>query len=543
MGKEIGIDFGTTNTIVSYMNRNNELVTMELIDTDETIIPTAIFFKTANECIIGTRAVEAMVTNPDCGRRNFKTLLDSPKKIKLIAANGKKIALTAANLTRFFLNELIRNVQEKISEEFSDVPDMNYIDNVIITVPAKFSTNAIENIKQAAINAGMTSVRLMKEPVAAAVAYMHEHKDVEGKNILVYDFGGGTFDISILKNENEIYESVYDDGIAELGGNNITDAIIKDMTEKINDFLSGKMYDFQVIGNPDKYNPDCGISQPSFHKNHIEIYNACNNKIKHKLASGRKEFTDDIPLVVAEDENGKKKLEYYTYKYTIDEVEKIIEPYIQKTIDITERALEYAVQNKIRIDKIIIAGGSSKLPIIKKMLSNLRVESYLEKYHNMPTVTADDDVTTLISRGAAIMANENFNLSSIRQTTQLQYGFEGKIDNVLNAFTTIIEENQNLPCEKIQNFMIEDDIHDEMDIKIYSRDPKSWDGKNLSVVCPAVKFIDDFCISGIPDGTGRILKAKLTIKEDRTIVVDANTIVGDKVISDNHVVKKGSNLI
>lgn len=543
MGKEIGIDFGTTNTIVSYMNINNELVTMELEDTDETIIPTAIFFRTESSCIIGANAVNALIVKPECGRRNFKTLLDSNKKIRITAENGKKIALTPVNLTRFFFNELIRNVQARISEEFQDVPDMNYIDNVIVTVPAKFSPNANENIKQSAIDAGITSVELMKEPIAAAVAYIYEHSNMEGKNILVYDFGGGTFDISILKNENEIYDNVYDDGDPKLGGNDITNAIMKDMTEKINDFLCSKMCDFQVISNPDKYRPDCGISEHSFFKNYLAIYTACNDRIKHRLARGRREFTDEISIIVAEDEEKRPKVEYYTYHYTADEIEQLIEPYIQKTIDLTAKALEFAVKSKIRIDKIIIAGGSSQLPMIRRMLSGLSVESYIEKYHAMPDVIVDDDVTTLISRGAAIMANENFNLKSIRQITQLQYGFESRSANVFNAFQTIIKENQNLPCEKIQNFMIDDNVHDELEIKIYSRDPKSWDGKNISVVSPAVRFIDSFYISGIPDGNNRIVKAKLTVKEDGTIVVEADTMVGDKVISENHTVKKGSNLI
>jgi len=548
MGKEIGIDLGTTNTIVSYVNKYNELVTMEL--KDHAIIPSVIYFKSRSECVIGYRAISNGIFNPKACVKNFKSFFGKKERFKITAEDGDEFSLTAVQVAGFFLREIIKNVQDKIANEFRDIADMNFISKVVISVPAKFNPTEREAVKKAAISARLNDVALMTEPTAAAIAYVHDREGLEGKTVLVYDFGGGTFDISIMKNQNGIFSVLYTDGDEHLGGNDITDKIANYIIEEINNEFLDKGIDLELPLKPKNYNSEmCNIDELSYLTNYNKIIEVCNEQIKHRLSDGKNEFYGEIPIIIGKKDDGRDERYYYEYKYSLEQINELIEDEIERTVDITRTAIEWSAtrknenprENNIKIDRIILAGGSSQIPMIKQMLEQSAVSEYDEQFGNIPVIS-DDDVSTLISRGAAIMANENYRASGVKEKTNYEYGVQGEIGAVLDAFDMIIPDNEDIPCHRCKTFKIKDDF-DNLEIKIYTRNAKSKNKRNITIRSKAVQFIDELIIENIPKDKNRTVEIDFTINQDGSLSIQADIKAGEKIISKNHKIQKGSNLL
>ena len=222
MGKEIGIDLGTTNTVVSYVNKKGRLRCLRY--ENKNIIPSVVYFMSEKEFIIGEKAKKRYVSNPEAGIASFKSHLAEKEKIEVIAENGDKFKYRAKKVASNFLNQVINRIEEQLLKEFG--PEEGCIGNVVITVPAKFNDAEKEATKWAAKNAGFENVKLATEPTAAAIAHRQESGQ-EGNSILVYDFGGGTFDVSVIHEERGRFVEIATGGDKHLGGNKLTDILAK----------------------------------------------------------------------------------------------------------------------------------------------------------------------------------------------------------------------------------------------------------------------------------------------------------------------------
>ncbi|MBD5158636.1 MAG: Hsp70 family protein, partial [Ruminococcus sp.] len=322
MGKEIGIDLGTTNTVVSYMNRYNNIRTMNLkSNKNRAIIPSVIYFKSRNDILIGISAKSKGTLKPRACVKDFKSRLGNMKfKYNVTAENGEKFNITASKAVSIFLKKVIEDAQNVISDEFYDTPELASIDKVVISVPAKFEENQIADLKRAAKEASLNNVELIPEPTAAAIAYINEHDIKNNENILVYDFGGGTFDIAILERNGNSFSSPQTDGDVRLGGNDITKRIIEDVIMHINDDFKMNM-----PSKPEDYDEEyCNIDKDIFIRNYNEIFRACNDDIKHLYGNNGDEFTGDIRIITGRKDDGNYISRRFDYYYNIDDIENII---------------------------------------------------------------------------------------------------------------------------------------------------------------------------------------------------------------------------
>jgi len=548
MGKEIGIDFGTTNTVVSYVNKYDNLVTMSLTNSNDSIIPSVIYFNSKENYIIGSRALRKSRLKPSAAVKNFKSYFGEPKhKFHVKAENGDEFKLNSVQVASFFLREVIRNVQDKITNEFRNTPEVAYIDKVVISVPAKFNSVAISSVKKAAIAANISQVDLIFEPNAAAVAYIENHKDMERKNIIVYDFGGGTFDISLMEKRNDVYDVKYTGGDEKLGGNDLTASIARNMIGIVNDDFGLEMP--EVIDDYDENY--CLIDRESCVENLNKITNICNESIKHDLSAGRKEFTDEIPIIVGKNEDGEDEKKYFQYYYTKEDIYQMITPYIDRTIEKTKAALQKAIELNIKVDRIILAGGSSQIPIIEVKLRDMikkfieeTEDEYKELFSELEVIS-DDDVSTLISKGAAIKANNNYKSIDFQNRTNNEFGIKIKNGVLRDMFKVIIPSGEFLPCSCKQEFALNDSVGGRLEIDIYERNIQEWTGENVSVRDRSVSYIDRLIISdtglvNTPDAKALIT---FTAQKDGTVEVKADIQSGDRLISRNHFIRRESDLI
>lgn len=252
MGQTIGIDFGTTNTVVSFKNKKGKIICLRGENNSKSI-PTALYFLSKNDYVIGEKALKLADAANIEPIVSFKSHLEEKRfRYDVVCEDGGSFKLSAKKATTYFLSKIINSAQDRVIKVFGAVD--GYIEKAIITVPAKFSTASKEEIRDAAIAAGLSDVEMTLEPTAAAAAaYQALEETNPVTTMLVYDFGGGTFDISVMqatKKENHIkYEQIYTAGDKELGGNDVTYLIACDILEKVNEAYDLDMeFDEDVSG-------------------------------------------------------------------------------------------------------------------------------------------------------------------------------------------------------------------------------------------------------------------------------------------------------
>ena len=523
MGKEIGIDLGTTNTVVSYVNKHDKIATLKFKN-NKYIIPSAIYFKSKSDIVIGEEAKKngLMKKNKNAYVDNFKSNMGNPKyKYSVTAENGDKFKLTSKQLASKFLKKVLYSMQDKINREFSDTND-NYIDKAVITVPAKFNDVERQATKQAGISAGLQDVQLMAEPTAGAIAYMEDH-GVSDRNILVYDFGGGTFDISLLENNNGVFKVRSTDGDKHLGGNNITQKIVNLFIDQLNED-----FEYDIPYTIEDYDSDyCELQWNDFIVLYMDILSICNN-IKEELSEGESVFEDVLEVKKDDD------IQEWEYYYTAEEICKAIEDEVDTTINITKNMLKYAKDNDISIDNIILTGGSSQLPMVEEKLS---------KIFNANSIDLDVDVTTLISRGATLVANEKYSIDKIEETTNAEIGVKSRIGSVVDGFKPIIPDGVRLPYTASSDFIVQDKNAKRMTITIYERNIKSKP-KNETIRDKSVQKLDELIIDNLPDSDSNlIVTITFTANKDGSLKLSADIKSNGKVISKEHTIEKESNLL
>ena len=526
MGKEIGIDLGTTNTVVSYMNKNGKL--RQLRYDGKEIIPSVIYFRSESEYFIGEAAQKYFNNNPAAGIKNFKTTIGNSERHEIIPEVGKPFYKRSREIAQLFLNKIVVGMENKLIKEFGAIDGC--IDRAVITVPANFSSTEKGATKNAARSAGLSDVKLAAEPTAAAIAYEDSQGDENSRSvILVYDFGGGTFDVSIIQKNNGAFEEITTNGDKHLGGNILTNILAEEILSRVNED-----YGVEFPFAEDEFDEDYhGISLSEYRQNMNEIWRVA-NLIKEDLSESN-DVIENFNIYLPND-----KSELVTVDFSRDELEEYIKDSIERTVEITLKEIQRAKDLGFnKIDQIVLAGGSSNIPLVKE-----RLEECLQNQD----VVFCDDVSTLISRGAAVLAQRYAQIDSLsKAVTNVQMGVAATQGVHFERFQMIIPEDEPLPCAKKKIFYLSQDNQKKLEIEYYERDIKNFPNA-VRVDDEGIEQIDSLIIDNLPPN----LKAAETLVEVEFIAqkdgsLDINVELkdrnGKKISSGNMNYKKKSDLL
>ncbi|QTA90789.1 Hsp70 family protein [Desulfonema magnum] len=355
------------------------------------------------------------------------------------------------------------------------------VSNAVITVPANFNNVEIESTKRAAKKAGFEEVTILKEPTAAAIAYgLGVEQD---KNILIYDFGGGTFDVSIIKVQTDktltedqtdkIFRVINTGGDANLGGEDLTRELINFIYDELEESLGLDMYRLE----------DSGLSSEQYLYNETKIYEEAElSKIR---LSQFKRTEISFPVLYTREEQ-----RAWSLTVTRNEFENLVRDKTKKTLDALGKTLNGADLNAEDIDIVVLAGGTSLMPFIQE-----RVRRYFGKSPNCEKNTA-----TVIAQGAAIVASSKWDNAEggiqeeiiIYEKTVADFGIELKG----HRFDCLIPADTELPAIKEKNYSPVIERQKELRISVYRRSKQYQ--TETRIFNDGIDYIDKISISNLP---------------------------------------------
>lgn len=455
MGKVIGIDLGTTNSCVAFME-GDEAVVIPNAEGGRTT-PSVVGFSKSGERLVGEAAKRQAITNPDKTIISIKRHMGTDYKVKI---DDKEY--TPQQISAMILRKLKSDAEAYLGEK---------VTQAVITVPAYFNDSQRQATKDAGRIAGLEVLRIINEPTAAALAYGLDKAD--DQTILVFDLGGGTFDVSILELGDGLFEVKATSGNNKLGGDDFDQAIIDYLVEE--------------------FKKEHGIDLTN-DKMAMQRLKDAAEKAKKDL-SGVLTTTISLPFLSA-DETGPKHLEVTLTRAKFNELTAHL---VEKTMEPTRRALKDAGLEPNQIDKVILVGGSTRIPAVQEAIKNLIGKE--------PSKGVNPD--EVVAMGAAIqggvLAGEVKDVVLL-DVTPLSLG----IETLGGVFTKLIERNTTIPTEKTQIFSTAADNQTVVDIHVLQGErPMAKDNKSLG----------QFQLHGIPPAPRGVPQIEVTFK------IDANGIV------------------
>jgi len=476
MAKVIGIDLGTTNSCVAVMDGKSP----KIIENSEGARTTpSMVGLVDDERLVGQPAKRQAVTNPEntlyaikrlIGRRHDDEYSDKFSKLvpyKIVPAkNGD--AWVEANGQEYAPSEVSSFILRKLKED-AEAYLGETVDKAVITVPAYFNDAQRQATKDAGKIAGLEVLRIINEPTAAALAYGLDKK--ESGTIVVYDLGGGTFDVSILEVGDGVFEVKSTNGDTFLGG--------EDFDQRIIDFIA------------DQFKKENGIDLRS-DKLALQRMKEAAEKAKIELSSAAQ--TDiNLPFITA-DASGPKHL---NVKMTRSQYEALVDDLISKTIVPCKAALKDAGVNASDIDEVILVGGMTRMPKVIEAVSSF--------FKNEPHRGVNPD--EVVASGAAIQGGVligDVKDVLLLDVTPLSLG----IETLGGVFTRLIDRNTTIPSKKAQTFSTAEDNQSAVTIRVsqgereMASDNKSLGEFNLEGIAPAARGIPQIEVAFDIDANG-----------------------------------------
>jgi len=477
MAKIIGIDLGTTNSAVAIME--GEKVTVIPNEEGGRTTPSVVGFTAKGERLVGQVAKRQRVTNPEntiysikrfMGRR-FEEVTQEIKQVPFkvtqfsngdvrVEALGKQYA--PPEISAMILQKLKKSAEDYLGEK---------IEKAVITVPAYFNDSQRKATKDAGKIAGLDVVRIINEPTAAALAYgMDKKKD---QTIAVYDFGGGTFDISILEVGEGVVEVKSTNGDTHLGGD--------DIDQRIQDWIVGE------------FKKESGIDLTR-DKMALQRLKEAAEKAKMELSTTM-ETEINLPFISA-DQSGPKHL---LMKLTRAKLESLVEDLVQRSVGPCKQALADANLKSEAIDEVILVGGQTRMPRIQELVKNF----FGREPHK--GVNPDEVVAIGAAVQGAVLAGDVKDVLLL-DVTPLTLG----IETLGGVFTKMIARNTTIPTKKTETYSTASDNQPSVEIHVLQgeREMASYN-----------RTLGRFHLDGIPPAPRGIPKVEVTFD------IDANGIL------------------
>lgn len=471
----VGIDLGTTNSEIAVVQDGKVIVIEEA---GSKIVPSFVGMGENDEILVGEPAKNQYALYPE------RTI----KSVKRHMGEETKLELAEQTYTPQEVSAMILKRLKAIAESYLNEP----VNKAVITVPAYFSDAQRQATREAGEIAGLEVVRMINEPTAAALSYEANHKS--HKHILVYDLGGGTFDVSVVSLEQDVVEVLASHGNNKLGGD--------DFDQKIIDYIVDHI-------------------KPQSSKAMARI---------NRAAEAAKRALSNQPFVTIEEEyleqqNGTPI--HLSLELSRDDYESMIAEYIDETLEAVHIALNGANLLASDIDEILLVGGSTRTPLVSKRLE--------AEFKQQPRLEIDPDlcVATGAAIQAAIIAGDKVASSAILvDITPYTYGTSaiGELNGELYPYmyVPIIQKNSSLPIMKTEVFHTMRDNQEAVDIKIYQGE----DSDALSNI-----QIGEFMVEGlsqVPQGNPILLKLELDLNGILDVsAVEKNTGLEKSIVIDN----------
>ena len=509
MAKIIGIDLGTTNSVVAVMEGSSPKVLVN--SSGSRLTPSVVGFTDKGERLVGQIARHQQVTNPDntvfsvkrfMGRRHNEVsseekivpykITGKPDELVKVDVRGKEY--TPPEVSAMILQDLKKTAEDYLGEK---------VESAVITVPAYFNDSHRPETKAAGPIAGLKAELIINEPTASALAYGLEKK--KNEKIVVFDFGGGTFDISILDIGDNVFEVLSTNGDTHLGGDDLDEVLINHLA--------------------DEFKKTEGIDLREDPMAHQRLKEAA-EKAKCELSS-QLESTVNLPFITA-DSSGPKHLQI---TITRSKFESLIEEILERLRQPCEKAIQDAKIQAGDIAEVLLVGGSTRIPKVEEMVKNI--------FGKGPNKSINPDEVVALGaaiQGAVLAGDSGVKDILLLDVTPLRLG----IETLGGVMTTLIESNTTIPTSKKEVFSTAADNQTTVDIHVlqggreFARDNRTLGRFQLTDIPPAPRGVPQIEVTFDIDANG-ILKVSakdLGTGKEQSIEIKSSSGLSEQEIND-----------